>query len=380
VPTPAASRRHVSSALPLAGLAVCLVVYASLYPFAGWRWPAGATLGELMWLPLPPQRYRFDIWANYLGYAPVAALVYAAGVRGGGRPWRCWMVAAFGCALLSYTMELTQQFLPPRFPSRLDWGLNSAGGATGATLSAFVLRLGWADRWQAARDRWFIRRSAGALALLLAWPLGLLFPTPIPFGLGPSWSRMQDELMDLLVDVRGAEDLLAWLENSPPPAGQLSALPEAIGIALGLLGPCLLAFVVTRPGWRRAAVGVTIAVVGLSTTTLSAALNFGPTHALAWLTPLVAPACLVALALAAVLLRSPGRLAASLGIAVTSAGLMLVAQAPSDPYFALSLQGWEQGRFIHFHGLAQWVGWLWPLAALLWLAAHLASPRTDESP
>ena len=25
-----------------------------------------------------------------------------------------------------------------------------------------------------------------------------------------------------------------------------------------------------------------------------------------------------------------------------------------------SLQAWEQGRFIRFHGLAQWVGWLWP--------------------
>ena len=88
----------------------------------------------------------------------------------------------------------------------------------------------------------------------------------------------------------------------------------------------------------------------------------------------------MALGLAALLLRSAGQLAAALGLAVTSAGLMLVAQAPSDPYFALSLQAWEQGRFIHFHGLAQWVGWLWPLAALLWLAAHLASSRSDLPP
>ena len=59
-----------------------------------------------------------------------------------------------------------------------------------------------------------------------------------------------------------------------------------------------------------------------------------------------------------------------------SAGVMLVAQAPSDPYFALSLQAWEQGRFIHFHGLAQWVGWVWPLVALGWLAMHLAARET----
>jgi uncharacterized membrane protein YphA (DoxX/SURF4 family) len=115
------------------------------------------------------------------------------------------------------------------------------------------------------------------------------------------------------------------------------------------------------------------AVLGLATTTLSAAMNFGPAHALAWLTPVVAPACLLALALAALLLGVSTRLAAVLGLVVLSAGLMLVAQAPSDPYFALSLQAWEQGRFIHFHGLAQWLGWLWPLAALGWLAAQLAS-------
>jgi hypothetical protein len=42
----------------------------------------------------------------------------------------------------------------------------------------------------------------------------------------------------------------------------------------------------------------------------------------------------------------------------------LVVQAPADPYYAQSLSAWEQGRFIRFHGAAQWVGWLWPYAAL----------------
>lgn len=367
-----ARRRH-SSAPPLAALAVAVVVYASLYPFVDWRWPGGASLWELMWLPLPPQRYRFDIWANYLGYIPVAALVHAACVRRGGRSGRCWMFTVAATSLLSYVMELTQQFLPLRYPSQLDWALNTAGAVAGATLSALVLRLGWLDRWQRSRERWFIHRSAGALALLLTWPFGLLFPAPLPLGLGPSWSRVQDGLMDLLVGVHGAEDLLAWLEASPPPGGQLSPLAEAIGIALGLLGPCLLAFAVTRPGWRRAVLAAGAAALGLAATTLSAALNFGPVHALAWFTPVVAPACVLALAVAALLLQAPARLAAVSGVVVLSAGMMLVAQAPSDPYFALSLQAWEQGRFIHFHGLSQWVGWLWPVGALLWLAVHLAS-------
>jgi len=60
---------------------------------------------------------------------------------------------------------------------------------------------------------------------------------------------------------------------------------------------------------------------------------------------------------------------------VALTGLVVgVSQAPADPYFALSLQAWEQGRFVRFHGLAQWVGWLWPYAALLWLLTRLG-PR-----
>ena len=61
-----------------------------------------------------------------------------------------------------------------------------------------------------------------------------------------------------------------------------------------------------------------------------------------------------------------------LGLVVVTAGIGLVAQAPSDPYFAASLHGWEQGRFIRFHGLAQWVGWCWPYVATLWLLRQSA--------
>ena len=56
-----------------------------------------------------------------------------------------------------------------------------------------------------------------------------------------------------------------------------------------------------------------------------------------------------------------------------SALVALVAHAPADPYFAESLQAWEQGRFIRFHGAAQWVGWLWPYAALLYLLSRVAA-------
>ena len=107
--------------------------------------------------------------------------------------------------------------------------------------------------------------------------------------------------------------------------------------------------------------------------TLSTALNFGPQHALAWLAPGTLPALALGTATAAALAWLPRRIAAGLGLVVLTALVVLVAQAPADPYFAQSLQSWEQGRFIHFHGLAQWVGWLWPYAALLWLLARIGA-------
>ena len=66
------------------------------------------------------------------------------------------------------------------------------------------------------------------------------------------------------------------------------------------------------------------------------------------------------------------RLVAGIGLIVLTALVAGVAQAPHNPYFALSLQAWEQGRFVRFHGLAQWIGWLWPFAAMASLLSRLA--------
>jgi hypothetical protein len=77
--------------------------------------------------------------------------------------------------------------------------------------------------------------------------------------------------------------------------------------------------------------------------------------------------------MALALLRVPRRASAGIGLVVLTALLALVSQAPADPYYADSLQAWEQGRFIHFHGAAQWVGWLWPYAALAYLLGRVAA-------
>ena len=349
-----------------------LIVYASWFPFTGWRWPAGSDAWTLLGLPWPRWRDPFDVVSNLLGYVPLGVLlVLAPGWRddGGVAAVRNATVLA---ALLSYMLEVGQHLLPQRVPSLLDWLLNTAGAVAGALLGLALARtqaLGWVQR---TGELWFAQRSRSGLTLLLLWPVALLFPTPVALGLGQVWERVRDALGDALRGSAVAEPLALWLEAGPPPIARLSPAAQRAAVALGLLGPCLMTYSMAHPGPRRVWLALGAAALGFGVTTLSTALNFGPQHALAWCTASSLGGIGVGLGMALLLLGCGRRTAAAIGLVVVTAGVGLVAQAPADPYFAASLQGWEQGRFIRFHGLAQWIGWCWPYVATLWLLRQSA--------
>jgi hypothetical protein len=146
---------------------------------------------------------------------------------------------------------------------------------------------------------------------------------------------------------------------------------------LGLLAPILLAYAVTRPGLHRLVLASGALALGFVAMTLSTLLNFGPGHAAAWLTPAASVAAAGAALVALALVPLPARLVQGLALVAMSAGVALVSQAPTDPYFAQNLQAWEQGRFVHFHGLAQWIGWLWPFAVIAWLLSRLSGRQSE---
>ncbi len=356
-----------SSAVPLAWAWAGLIVYASLFPFDGWRWPPGTPAWQLLRLPWPRYFIPFDITGNLLAYAPLGALLALGRLRQGRGTLAALALGVLGGASLSYVMELTQQLLPPRVPSALDWVLNAAGATLGALLAWLAQALGLLRRWQAARERWLEHGNAGGLALLVLWPVALLFPTPVPLGLGQLGEVLQDALAALLVDVPWAQPVSDWLVPSLAAPAALSPQASALAVMLGLLGPCLLAFAAARPGWRRLGLALWAAAMAAGATTLSTLLNFGPDHALAWRTPGTLAAMGVALLLALAGLWLRARVAGALALVALSSLVVLVHGAPTDPYFADSLQRWEQGRFVRFHGVAQWLGWLWPYTAIAWL-------------
>ena len=364
---------HRSSAKPLALLYAALIVYASLYPFHGWR-PTDEALFAFIAMPWPRWWTGFDLAANLLGYVPLGALVFGALVRTGRSGERAMATAWLASVLLALAMEVTQNFLTPRVASNVDLMFNALGAAIGIALALAIHKLGWVDRWQVVRDHWFIGRSAGGLALLVLWPIGLLFPTPVALGLGRGLPRLHEPLAELLDGTAIAQ----WFNDrtwAVPDFAPISPAAELATITLGLLAPSLVAFTITRPGWPRVAIVLLMAALGFSATTLSTALNFGPQHALAWLTLLAWLGLGTGVLLAAMASRLSARTCVSLGLIALTALIVAVAQAPEDPYFAQSLQAWQQGDFIRFHGAAQWVGWLWPFAALSYLLLRTGRPE-----
>jgi VanZ family protein len=369
--------RHRSSAAPLAALYAALVVYASLSPFVGWKPPAAVPWFGLGHMPWRPWWTGFDVVSNLLGYMPLGALLFGAQVRSGRASGASALTTALAGAALSFCMESLQNWLPQRVPSSIDWVLNTAGTVLGLLVALAVQALGGVARWQVLRDRWFIARSAGGIALLLLWPVALLFPAPVPFGLGQVLVPLQEATVAALDGTPWSSWVDGWLDTGDA-LTPLSRVAEWMTIVLGFLAPSFVAFAILRRDWWRVIHVPAALAVGLGATTLSTALNFGPQHALAWLNPAVLPALVVGCVLAVGLAFVPRRVVAGLGLVALTALVALVAQAPNDPYYALSLQAWEQGRFIRFHGAAQWVGWLWPYVALVYLLLRVTA-RSEAS-
>ena len=351
---------HKTSASPLALVYVALIVYASLYPFEDWR-DQGLAPWAFVFAPLPRYWTGFDVAVNVAGYLPLGAL-FALGMRRARRSHAVLVPLLLGCAL-SFTMEALQSYLPMRVASREDLLFNTVGTGLGALMTLLLDRFGVIRRWNRLRERWFVEQSRGGIVLLAIWPMALMFPASVPFGLGHVLVRMQDALALQLSDT----PLMAWLPVRDAHMQPLVPGAELVCVALGLMIPCLLGYCVIRSVRRRFLLVLMTVALGVVVTALSSALSWGPNHAWAWLSLPALSGIGIAWVSAMLLLRLPWRASAALLLLGLGIDLSLLNQAPESPYFAQTLSVWEQGRFIRFHGLAQWLGWLWPYFTLLYI-------------
>jgi VanZ family protein len=372
--------QHKTSAWPLAAAYALLVVYASLYPFAGWR-DQEIPPWDFLQAGWPKYWTAFDLVANVVGYIPLGFLLALSFMRRGNVRYFAThpnvvgiVVAVLVGTTMSLLMEGVQNYLPSRVASNVDFGLNVAGTLVGAIAATALELAGAIDHWSRFRERWFIPEARGALVLLALWPFALLFPAAVPLGLGQVFERFETALAEWLEDT----PFLEWIPLREIELQPLVPAAELLCVALGAFVPCLLGYTVLRSMGRRAVFAIVAVALGTGVTALSAALSYGPTHAWAWMSLPVRLGLVFGLLLALLMLPVPRRGCAAVLMVALVLHLSLLNQAPASAYFADTLQAWEQGRFIRFHGLAQWLGWLWPYVVLVYVLLRVS--RREAAP
>ena len=337
-----------------------LVVYASLYPLAGWR-VQGVEAFAFLSAPWPRYVTAFDLLSNVLAYAPYGFLCVLA-LHPALRGRRAVFAAIVSGVALSILLEAAQSYLAARVASNLDVLSNAAGAAVGALASmGFAPWLLGAGPLQALRARAFLPGAQAdfGLVLLGLWLFAQLNPAMLLFGSG--------DLRDLLTDPAGP---------AHPPALFVSI--EAVTAAANLVAVALLASAVVAPAAPARAVVVLLVLAALAVRAFAFAILMGPGELLVWLTPGARQGLVAGLALALLLLALPRTLRLALAAVLLMAATVLVNLAPSNPYLAATLKVWQQGHFLNFNGLTRLVSSTWPFIALGYLM--LLASRRQTSP
>ncbi len=118
---------RVAARALLLAVYVLLMVYATLYPLAGWRDPGVPLLGFVS-APWPRYVTGFRSDGKFLGYLPyglLCVLVVHPRLRGAAAV----AIAVITGSVLSLSLETAQNFLPARIPSNLDVVANVVGVA-----------------------------------------------------------------------------------------------------------------------------------------------------------------------------------------------------------------------------------------------------------
>jgi len=349
-------RRSPLSRLLLAAY-LLLAIYASLYPFRGWRDPGGLTA---LGLPWPSFVTAFDVGANFLGYFPYGFLCVLALPRS--LPATGAALAAIGSgALLSIALETLQGFLPARIPSGLDVAMNVAGATAGAIAGLQLAPWLWNEGPFKRTRAMLLAPGPGTdlgVTLLGLWLFAQLNPAALAFGTG--------DLRDLLVAPAGAAH-----------RAEFFVAIEAITCAANLLAVALLASVIANPGTSVRSFVVAIILAALAVKTLAFATLMQAEHVFAWVTPGAWAGIASGTLLALLTVGLGRRVRLALAGVFLMAATVLLNLAPANPYLAATLKVWSQGHFLNFNGLTRLVSAAWPFAALGYLI-YLASARNRE--
>jgi VanZ family protein len=353
-----------------------LIIYASWFPFTGWR---GAGLPPLTFLTLTMPQYwtMFDAVVNVIGYIPLGMLLVPAL-----HPFLRGIPAVLGATLLgvlvSGSMEAVQTYLPSRVPSNLDFMTNSAGALIGALIGLVGARSYLNhNRLYQLRQRWFAPHASQGLVLLALWPVAQIYPLGYMFGHGqllPILSEWLSQWMDMDID------LVGMLRPGSAMSVEQYWLSETVITACGMTGAVLTMMCLLNRGAPRVWLMGAMLGAALLFKTMSSSLLFTPDNAFVWITPGAQGGFLIGLIMLAGLAFAPQVAQRRLAVVTLLLSLIVVNTIPVNPYFSATLQGWVQGKFLNFNGAAQFLSLLWPFFALwfLLLPSHKLNRIADR--
>ena len=336
---------------------VLLVVYATLYPLAGWR---SVGLSPFAYLTGPWPRYvtAFDVAVNLAGYVPLGFLGIAA-LHPRARGALAFLLAVVAAAVLSLALEGAQSYLPARFPTNLDVLCNVAGAALGAALGLQLTPLIAGGPLSQRRAAAFTAGAATDFGLVLIglWFFIQLNPAVLLFGAG--------DLRDLVAP---------WEGRARRPEFFISI--EAFTTAANLVAVSLLLSMLVAPGRPVRGMVVGTVLAALVVKAVAVAILMRAENVFIWLTHGAQIGLAVGIAAALALVALPRTMRLIVAAVLLMAATVLVNLAPPNPYLADSLKVWQQGHFLNFNGLTRVVSALWPFIALGYLI-YLASRRRE---
>ncbi len=330
-----------------------IIIYASLQPFRGWRFPPAEILGFLT-APWPRYITLNDVLINLVAYVPFGFLI-ALGLALRLGNLAAVTLATLISALLSLAMEGAQMFLTSRIASNVDLLTNSAGALFGAMAAPLLSPSGFPGRRIAAlRRHWFIPGTLAdaGLVIVFLWLLTHLHPTSQLFGTGY---------------LRATYDLPAYFAHAP----QLLALAEAAVVFFNLLGLSLLVSALMRGALRPLMLVAVVIAAGLLIKAIAAVALLKLATPLSWLTPGVALGLLAGALLLYPLSRAPRRVKTAVATLCFCAAITAINLAPENPYQTLPPQLLAGGpsHFLSFSSIIRALSELWPFLTIGYLLA-----------
>ena len=362
-----------TSATPISWVYAAVIIYASLFPFIGWRNQA-IYPWEFLFAPIPVYWTGYDLLINLFGYVPFGFVLALVDLRVNKRKSQSigyhWTFAI----LLSLVLESMQTYIPSRVPSTVDFLLNSLGACIGACIAYYFEKHKIIDTWNQLRSRWLIKESAGPLACLMIWPLAIVYPPTIPFLMGNIVWGIKNKFSQFFIESSFGEMFKLTNETQ----GQITFGESFACVATGMLMPIFLGFCIVPMQRHRICLILGLAFVGASALMISSTLTFGLMHIFSWASLIVCIGYTIAIAFAVALIKTTTKTMQFLVLGVIIVHLILTYRISSDVYLAQSIQIWEQAKNARFIGLTQWVAWLWPYIVFMLVLLRLLDKSLNK--